>query len=253
MKDNKPFFVGYLPVPPGLRGFLWAVMTGFIVAAAGLGFAIGATQDDPGTGSFRFDYGRQTVTGVIEMTPTAVLHVTEGNERIPAGHTLMLSGQGKNGAAPRARPLDGQLATASGILLERGDLDMLQLRGGRDGLSAADGTAPSLPAWQPLGRWRLTGEICDGKCLAGAMRPGRGLSHKACANLCIAGGIPPVFVSTQAVEGEEFLMIAGVGDDTLPPELYDWVALYVTLEGEITRHGDLLVLAIDPATVELAR
>ena len=104
-----------------------------------------------------------------------------------------------------------------------------------------------------MGRWRLAGEICDGKCLAGAMRPGRGLAHKACANLCLLGDVPPVFVSTQAVLGAEFLLITGPDGTRLPERAYDFVAQFVSVEGEISRHGALLVFAIDPETIELVQ
>ena len=127
---------------------------------------------------------------------------------------------------------------------------MLQLRGGKQGLAAADGAAPEVMTEQ-LGRWKLAGEICDGKCLAGAMRPGRGLAHKACANLCLIGGVPPVFVSSQPVEGAEFLLITGPDGGELPRSAYDYVAQYVSLEGDIERRGDLLVLRLDPATLEV--
>ena len=36
----------------------------------------------------------------------------------------------------------------------------------------------------------LKGEIIDPKCYLGAMKPGGGKTHKACAMRCIAGGIP---------------------------------------------------------------
>ncbi len=252
MRDH-PFFVGYLGLPGPLRAFVLAITLVLIAGAAALAFSIARTQDDPGQGALRFDYGRQTVTGIVELTPTPILHVTEGNERIVAGQTLMLSGQGKNGALPRARDLEGKMAVASGLLLERGDLDMLQLRGGRNGLRAAEDAEPmDLPDPEPLGRWRLAGEICDGKCAAGAMRPGRGLGHKACANLCIANGLPPVFISTQPVEGADFMLIAGEAEAPMPEELYDWLAEYVILEGDLARHGDLLVLTVDVSTLERA-
>lgn len=247
---NSPFFVGYLPAPKALRTMLLVVCVLFISGLAGLGFALGAAQDDPGSGAFRFDYGRQTVTGVIELTPYPLLRVTEGNDRIKPGDTLMMSGGGKSGVDERAIPLDGQLARVSGVILQRGDLNMLQLRGGRQGLSAVEGEAPPQSS-EPLGRWRLAGEICDGKCLAGAMRPGTGLAHKACANLCLLGGVPPVFVSSQPVDGETFLMITGPDGSALPEMAYDFVAQYVSLEGEVERRGDLLVLAMDPTTLKV--
>lgn len=249
-KDDE-FFVGYLPVPSRLSRFLTACAALLIIGFGVLSYAAGATQDDPGDGNFRFDFGRQTVTGVIGLNPYPYLRVTEGNERVPAGHTLMLSAGGKNGIMDRAAPLEGKLATASGVILKRGELDMLQVRGGKDGLQAAAGDAPLLEPVAPLGRWRLAGEICDGKCLAGAMRPGRRLAHKACANLCIIGGVPPVFVSTQLVEGSEYMLIGGPDGKPLGQALLDNVATFISIEGELERRGDLLVLKADPATIEV--
>lgn len=252
MKED-PFFVGYLKAPFALRPFLILASLVFVLGSGALGYAIASSQDDPGEGRLRFDYGQQTVLGVLELTPTPILHVTQGSEQIPEGHALMLSGQGKNGAVERAEALEGQLVHARGILVERGELNMLQLGGGNNFRAADDQSViPDIPEPEPLGRWQITGEICDGKCTAGAMRPGRGIAHRACANLCILGGIPPVFVSTQAVDGDEFLLIAGADGEVLPPELLDYVALYVTLEGEVSRHGDLLVLTVDTDSVELA-
>ncbi len=248
--NNKPFFVGYLSAPGPLRRFLLAICVLFIVGFAALGLTLGVAQDDPGPGAFRFDYGRQTVTGVIELTPYPLVRVTIGNDRIKPGTTLMLAGQGKSSVDKRAIPLEGQLAKVSGVVLQRGDLNMLQLRGGRNGISAVEGAA-SKQTREPLGRWKLAGEICDGKCLAGAMRPGRGLAHKACANLCLLGGVPPVFVSTQEVDGSEFLLITGPDGDALPKSAYDYVAQFITVEGDVERRGDLLVFRMDPDTLEV--
>jgi hypothetical protein len=248
-RQAAPFFVGYLPVPKALRGWLLAVAAGLAMLFAAIGWAIATSQSDPGPGAFRFDLGEQTVTGVMESRPYPLLHVTVGSDAVPAGHTLTLAGAGKTGAAGQAAPLDGKLAQISGIILKRGDLDMLQLRGG-SGAVEAEGEAPAIPVTQ-LGRWRLAGEICDGKCLAGAMRPGTGLAHKACANLCLAGGIPPVFVSSQPVEGSEFLLLAGPDGGPLPGWLYDRTAVFLSIEGDIERRGDLLIFRVNPASLEV--
>ncbi|APX11874.1 hypothetical protein [Tateyamaria omphalii] len=248
--SEKPFFVGYLPAPGPLRTFLLTACVLLIAGLGSAGFLMGAAQDDPGPGAFRFDYGRQTVTGVVELTPYPILHVTEGNDRIQPGDSFLMTAGGKSGVDSRAEPLAGQLAQVSGVVLERGDLYMLQLRGGRNGLQAAEGEVPEITA-EPQGRWKLAGEICDGKCLAGAMRPGRGLAHKACANLCLLGDVPPIFVSTQPVLGEEFLLVTGPGGTRLPRAAYDYVAQFITAEGEITKRGDLLVWEIDVDTIEV--
>lgn len=247
---NSPFFVGYLPAPGALRRFLIAICVVFIAGFSALGLTLGVAQDDPGPGAFRFDYGRQTVTGVIELTPYPLVRVTKGNDRIKPGTTLMLSGQGKSSVDKRAIPLDGKLAKVSGVILQRGDLNMLQLRGGARGISEVEGVSPPQQI-EPLGRWKLAGEICDGKCLAGAMRPGRGLAHKACANLCLLGGVPPVFVSTQAVDGSEFLLITGPDGNALPKSAYDNVGQFISVDGEVERRGDLLVFRMDPDTLEV--
>lgn len=254
MADNKdkPFFVGYLTAPDGLRSFLIGIGIGLVLLMAGVGLGIGATQDDPGNGAFRGDYGRQTVTGVMELTPYPVVRVTQGSEHVPEGHTLMLSAGGKQSLMNRVRDLDGQLVTVSGTILDRGELDMMQVRGGQNGISRAEGDAPEMDS-EDLGRWRIAGEICDGKCLAGAMRPGIGIAHKACANLCLIGDIPPVFVSTQPVEGSEFLLVVGPDGTIFPKSAYDLVAAYISVEGKVMRHGDLLVFHLEPDTAELVQ
>ncbi len=249
-KDTTPFFVGYLKPPKKLRKFLLTAGLGLAAVLTVVGLVIGATQDDPGDGAFRFDYGPQTVSGVIEMLPYPILHVTEGSKRVEAGQTLMLAAGGKTGVVNRASRLEGKTVTATGVVLERGELTMLQLRGGKRGLKAAEGDATPPPS-EHLGRWKLAGEICDGKCLAGAMRPSRGLAHKACAALCLIGDIPPVFVSSKPVEGSDFMLILNEDGGPLPRSAYDYIAQFISVEGDLSRHGDMLVFRIDPDKIEV--
>lgn len=250
-RDESPFFIGYLPAPKRLAGFLMVCILSLLAGFLGAGLVTGAAQDDPGAGDFRFDLGRQTVTGMVELKPYPLIRVTTGNEHIAVGHTLMLTGQGKRGVLEQATLLDGRLATVSGVLLKRGDLDMLQVAGGADGLVAAEGETVTVDSREPLGRWRIAGEICDGKCLAGAMRPGRGIAHRACANLCLIGGVPPVFVSAQPVAGHSFFLVADPDGGPMPEALLDHVGAYVMVDGEIELAGDLPVLRVDPASLEL--
>jgi hypothetical protein len=247
---EKPFFIGFVETPRELRPFLLTVAALLVVAFAGLALAIGGTQDEPADASFRFDWGPQTIKGILENDPYPILHVTEGSERVDTGTTIMLSGVGKNGVQGRAADLEGRLVQATGIMLKRGDLDMMQVGGQPDRLMAIDGDADAVDS-ETLGTWRLAGEICDGKCLAGAMRPGRGLSHKACANLCLVGGVPPVFVTSAPLEGSEFLLIGGIDGGPMPDVLLDQVATYVEIEGEVERRGSLLVLKADPETLKV--
>ncbi|MGP1396264.1 MAG: hypothetical protein ACTS3R_12200 [Inquilinaceae bacterium] len=242
---RDPFFVGYLnAVPRALVLFSILAAAAFAGGMVGLAFAISAGVDDPGDGRFAFDLGYQTYTGILEVDPYPLLHVPPDADH-PQGRTIMLSGEGKNGIQGRTAGLDGTLVDAGGILLKRGALDMLQV-GGEVGLrvsAAATGFQP--PPAISLGRWRLTGEVCDGKCYTGAMRPGSGLAHKACANLCLLGGVPPVFVSAGPVEGTPYFLMADPAGKSLPDGLYDKVALLIEVEGEVERRGSLLVFKVD--------
>ncbi len=251
-KKPDPFFLGWSKkLPKGMKRFVPALALVLVCLFGGAGFLVGATQNDPGDGAFRWDLGRQDLTAVMMAKPYPVLYVVESKLWKP-GTALLLSGQGKRGVQARAEPLDGKVVAARGIPLTRGSLQAMQMSPGEAGLKAAtDTTDAKLPDAEPLGRWRLSGEICDGKCYAGAMRPGNGLAHKACANLCLIGGVPPVFVSTGAVEGEIFFLMAGPDGGPIPDSLLDDTAVLVQLDGEIERRGQLMIFKVDPESLEV--
>jgi hypothetical protein len=245
---KTPFFVGWRDVVPSpLREFLLLSGLLLVLAMGALALIVSRTSPDGGPGS----YGAETVLrGVLELRPYAVLRLPAGGTA-SAPRTMMLSGEGKHGVLPNAAALAGKPAEAGGVLLKRGTLDMLQV-GGPVGLRPDAGASAFTPApVVPLGRWRLTGEICDGKCLAGAMKPGSGLAHKACANLCIAGGIPPVFVSEGAVDGTVFFLMTGPGGVNIPDRFYDLVGLRLAVEGTVERLDDLHVFMADPASIKV--
>jgi hypothetical protein len=120
------------------------------------------------------------------------------------------------------------------FLLARSALDMMQVRRQTDGMQAVEGAVPAIDV-QPLGRWRLAGEICDGRCFAGALRPGRGLAHKACANPWLLRMIPAAFVSSQHAEGAEFLVIVGRGGAHLPENANYCAGPYILISGRFRR------------------
>ncbi len=244
---NGPFFIGWQKaVPRGLRGFLGTVALALLLGAGSLGVLLAAAVDDPGGGQAFWDAGPQTLRGVVTVAPYPTLHLPPDATH-PEGRAVLLSGVGKTGV--EADPaLEGRLVEATGAMLKRGTQDQMQVE--PPGLVPVAGEAAA-PAVVPLGRWRLTGEICDGKCWNGAMLPGAGISHRACANLCLIGGIPPVFVATRPVPGTggEILLLGGPEGGTMPPALLDHVGLRVTLEGRVERRGALAVFLADPASV----
>ncbi|MEV8467763.1 hypothetical protein AB0T83_13365 [Fluviibacterium sp. DFM31] len=245
--NDDPFFIGWAKTPASLRDLMIGIGLGLIVLLGLAGYMVAATQDDPGDGAFR---GRASAIGVMQAAPYPVVHVIESEGYAP-GDSVLLSGFGKRGVQDRAALVDGAVVEISGVRLLRGDIKGMQLSGGDNGLKPADGAA-ALPEPVDLGRWRITGEICDGKCLTGAMRPGRGLAHKACANLCLIGGVPPVFVSTAKVDGAEFFLLADADGGPVTEAILDHTAILVEVEGRVERRGTLHVFRIDPETLKAA-
>ena len=92
----------------------------------------------------------------------------------------------------------------------------------------------------------MVGEICDGKCGAGIMSPGTGIAHKACANLCVIGGVPPVLVLTHRLEGHQFLMISDGKGQALDDSILRFVGMRIEVEGDVELRGDLAVVKIEP-------
>jgi hypothetical protein len=110
-------------------------------------------------------------------------------------------------------------------------------------------TAAVFPVPIDLGVQALRGEIVDSKCFLGAMRPGRGKPHRACATLCIRGGIPPVLrVETANGEYRHFLLTDEDGR-AVNDRVLDVVAEPVEITGRVIRTGDMLVLQANPATI----
>ncbi len=228
----KPFFIGWsgktaLP----LLGFLGTVLIVLIAGFGALALALGVSVDDPGGGDFT---GDKVTTGVLIADPYPMI-VTDLDQ-----HTVLLSGGGKRGVQMEARPLDGKRVRATGSGVKRGDRDLLLV----SELTAEPGE-PTPPVHENLGAWRLTGEICDGKCVSGVMRQGNKPAHKACANVCLLGGVPPVFVTTTPVLGTRYVLMGDAENHALPDAFRDHVAVTRRMDGTLERIGDALIFRTD--------
>jgi hypothetical protein len=243
--SGAPFFIGWeRRLPAGLRLPLLGAAAGLLALALLLPLALGRATDDSGSGDWM---GDREVTAVLTAAPYPLLRLPP-DQAHPRGHTILLSAFGK---AQVSTALAGHAVRAAGVLLKRGDLEMLVVN---DPARLAALAGPPLPAPAepvPLGRWAMVGEICDGKCASGAMRPGTGIAHRACASLCLAGDIPPVLVTVQPAEGASFFLLAGPDGGPLPPSLLRLVGLRLRLQGALERRGDLLVFRVDPASAQV--
>ncbi len=253
------FFVGYSSrLSRRTIGFLATTGACLLIMAGLFAFSLGAGTADPGDGRFIGGGANlQKLVGYVDVDPYPILRtLPDENDDTRA---IPLTGAAKFNVETQAADLQGQIVDIEGFILRRGALDMINLRGGYGNSYVKPTTRDLTPAQmsyvpeadEPLGRWRLVGEICDGKCYAGVMRPGNGIAHLACADLCLLGGVPPVFVSTGDIDGENFFWLADADGGPLPDEFYPYVALRIGVEGEVERRDDIMIFKIDLSTVEV--
>lgn len=252
---DESFFIGWNSASARpLKGLLTAVVAGVLALLAACALLLRVGIDDPSKSLFSLGSDARpeiapaepveaVITGVFTRTPYALIHAAPEPAH-PAGRVVMLSGSGKRGIDGPWR--DGQVVEARGTLFPRGSVAMLVV----DDIREA-GPAQSLPVPQSLGTWRVVGEICDGKCYPGAMSPGSGLTHRACANLCLIGDVPMVFVAAAPVAGRSTLVLADAEGNRPPDAMRHLVALRVSLEGEVERRGEVLVFKVDFAKARI--
>lgn len=244
------FYVGYLAMPRGHRRFLTAAIPACLTLMLASALALAFTQPAPGLGVWDID-APVSLTGDLHATPYPMLRVSE--PAADAGLYLLVQ-PGKLGAAGVVAPHDALPATVRGYLLHRDGRRIIELDAAASALAVAPAAAPTPPpeiAWQAE-RVTLSGEILDAKCYIGAMKPGHGRGHKACAITCIQGGIPPVLVTATPQGPAYHLLVDQVGaplTDEALATILPIVAEFVSVTGRPGRLGEWHVLAIDPAAV----
>jgi hypothetical protein len=209
-----------------------------------IGAALAASQRAWQPGSFELGRERR-LRGIYANTPVPSLRVArpgaDGEDSL-----WLLVRPGKHGPDPAWRVLDGREVELTGTLIHRPEGTMVEVSSAvlRD-LGAASEASASLP----VGHATLRGEIVDSKCWLGVMNPGNLRTHRACATLCISGGIPPLFVARDESGRTAQLLLVGPSGEALNDAVLPWIARPVEIAGEVERCGDLLVLRAEPASI----
>lgn len=103
-----------------------------------------------------------------------------------------------------------------------------------------------------IGTRTLSGEIVDSKCWLGVMNPGSRKTHRACAILCIKGGIPPILVSQTSEENPSgYYLLVGTDGSPINEQILDYVGLPAQVEGQVKKIAGLFVMRIDPSSIQL--
>ena len=238
MSRGDEFFVGYAPrMPPGTGRTIR--VTSLVLVGAALVVAAGLATVQRPPAPARFEYGLvRPFDGVVLERPVPMLLVTG-----PGGSTTgyLLVDEGKHGA--RLDNLHGRPARLEGTLIQRGRRTMVELHGPAD---IAGPPAP-VPQASPPDELVLAGEIVDAKCHLGAMNPGDGLTHRACALRCLSGGIPALLVVPGSA-GPEQIILAPEPGSALPRPVRDLAGLPVRARGLVDSVAGWRVLRVSSAT-----
>ncbi len=250
-RDPHEMFIGWGRAPSVDRRFLLGALPVTLAATAGGSYLVASNLSDPGAGAW-LTGATHSVTGVLTNDPYPMIRTPDATS--PSGmRTILIVAEGKCTSGLKLDSAKGRLVTADGVLIERKNRQMLEVPLFLDqwlsDAPSADQRQLSAefvtPTVETLGVARLKGNIMDSKCFFGVMRPGRGRTHKACASLCIRGGIPPSFWARGDNGRESVLLMTDakggpIGEDVLP-----LVADPVEAEGEIVRVGDILQFRAD--------
>ena len=245
-------FIGWAKAHAVDRRFLLGAIPLGLAATTAVGLVKARNLPDPGAGAW-LTGATHEVDGVLARAPYPMLRVADPAS--PFGmRTVLIVAQGKCTSGLDLEAVDGRMARARGVLIERGDRRMLEvpLTLG-DWLAAGDGTPTDVlraPPEEDLGTATLAGMIMDSKCFFGVMKPARGRTHKACAALCIRGGIPPSFWAKGRDGREAVLLLTDEEGGPLKEEILPFVADPLRVSGALRRVGDLVQLRINPRRLE---
>lgn len=242
------FFIGWSREVPQLdRRFL----LGASLALLGLGAGSAAMFADhalpPGPGHWD-QADLRDFQGLLIRKPYLALRTLalDGEPR-----TAFLATYGKENAATLlpAEPRSGPV-TLRASPVQRGENVILATTERHFAMSAIHLSPDDLIRLTPtpavdLGPARFLGEVIDAKCWFGAMRPGSGIPHRACASLCLRGGLPIGLCAGDAlcVDGAETLPLlldengAAHGLGLLP-----FIGQYIIAEGRLVRQDDVISL-----------
>src|SRR5438067_1541619 len=226
MRNTSEFYVGYLPIPDGLKTVIRRVAVGLIFLAAGVAAVLVAGQHPFAPSTFEFQQYRD-FRGTLVAEPYAAVFIPG------QGLPWLLAGPGKHGPGD-LRQFNGGEVQLRGERILRSDDHMIELLPGS--LTAGAAGRPVAQVTN-LGPVQLTGEIVDSKCYFGVMNPGNGKVHRDCAVRCISGGIPPAFLVRDVSGRARTVLLAN-----WKRELLDHIAEPVTIRGRLVDSGGRLTL-----------
>ena len=252
---SDEFYIGYqAKTPPSLGKWISRVSLSLIAVAAVISVLVIRTQDSFYQSTFECGIIR-SYEGIYSDQPGHSIVVRdENNPDHPT--TFLLVSEGKFGFNRTSRAASSALQSGvkillNGTLIRRDEVRMLEVVAGSLRQAPDTTTDVWIPPTEYVGKRRVTGEIVDSKCFLGVMNPGDKTVHRACARLCIRGGIPPMLHLDSAIEGASYILITGEDGESINEQVLPFVASPVEITGELFRTGDLYELRVAAGSVTL--
>lgn len=248
--DNDEFYTGYGKIPKKVGRFLLIVVPSFVVGYLCLALLLPSLHFD------QFNRGRwasgQTFQGLLRNAPSPHLMVPRpGDVGDQSPYSVyLLSGPGKTSPPKRVMENAGQWVELKGLPVHRNSFTILATSSAKP-IERPETAPPELEMGESMGEFSLTGEILDGKCYPGIMKPGRTKTHRSCAIRCISGGVPAVFLANNQDGEPLYFMLADLDGAAVNDKVLDLVADPIRITGDVMRYGDIYVIKADPNTYEL--
>ncbi len=264
MDKKEEFYVGYMPkADKGISKFAKLVIALLFLLLFVVVYVISTSQRFISNGTYEF--GELTeLEGYLYESPQPFLKVSAGTDI--HGHevykNILLINYGKIGAMESVskikdkigQPLNEVMVKIRGTLIYHNGVTLLELtEKGNAYLSSKPIQSEHLYYRENSGgpgNVTLSGEIIDPKCYFGSMKPGQGKPHRSCAGLCIAGGIPPMFVVQNEEEQANYYLILGENGEQINNELLRYIADPASISGRIETLDEWNVIYIDPTKIK---
>ncbi|MEL7003229.1 MAG: hypothetical protein AAFN93_10915 [Bacteroidota bacterium] len=254
MKDEKEFYIGYMPNAPKSFSSRNKVVVIFILVLIPIVTFL-LVSGQKGFPNSQFEFGNLVeLEGVLFKEPIPILKVKTGEDAFGKDiyQSIMLINFLKYGADELLKgyeekisnPLNQTKVKVKGTLIYYNGVTLLELTDQENALidyGPIDGPALSQTN-NVLGNAELSGEIVDPKCFFGVMKPGEGKPHKSCAIRCIAGGIPPVLMVKNDQGHANYIILKGANGEYINQQILPYVANPIKLSGNLMKVDDWLVM-----------
>lgn len=253
MSKEKDFYIGYSDkVEASTKKFLkrtaFLIAIFFIVAA--VIFSLSQKPFDNST----FELSSETkVSGLYHESPYPMLQVQIGEDSYK---NILLLGFGKFGANAYLDALkekEGSLVnkhlSIEGNLIYFNGKTLLQITDDQK-ITLNSGKTANLKPASNLGSFELEGEVVDPKCYFGVMKPGKGKIHRSCAARCIAGGVPPVLVTTDNNDTSEYFLLTDMKGQPIHDDLLPYIGQPSRIKGAIEKLEDWYIMKINISDIK---